>query len=111
LPARFSLGGPFSLPGYQVDELSGETFGVARLMYRYKLTDSSKSLLGIPLYAGVTLVAGNTWARHGDASWDDLRYAANVFVAADTVIGPTFVAFGAADDGRTAVYLLIGTPF
>ena len=111
LPSLFRLGGPFNFPGYQVDELSGETFGVARAMYRYKLTDNSETLLGIPLYAGATLVAGNTWARHGDADLDDLRFAANVFVAADTVIGPTFVTLGVADDGRTAVYLFIGKPF
>lgn len=111
LQSLYNLGGPFNFPGYQVDELSGETFAVARAMYRYKLTDSSETLFGIPLYAGVTLVAGNTWARHGDADLDDLRFAANIFVAADTVIGPTYVAFGAADDGRTALYLFIGKPF
>lgn len=111
LPSLFTLGGPFSFPGYAVDELSGETFAVARAMYRYKITDSSKSLFGIPLYAGATLVAGNTWARHGDVSLHDLRYGANVFVAADTTIGPVFLTFGAADDGRTALYLFIGKPF
>ena len=67
ISSLFTLGGPFSFPGFQVDELTGETFAVARAMYRYKLTDSSETLFGIPLYAGVTVVAGNTWARHGDA--------------------------------------------
>jgi NTE family protein len=81
LPSLFTLGGPFSFPGYQVDELTGETFAVARAMYRYKLTDNSQTLFGLPLYAGATLVAGNTWARHGDASWHDLRYGGNVFLA------------------------------
>jgi len=80
-------------------------------MYRRKLTNNSKSLFGIPLYAGVTLVGGNTWARHGDIDLDDLRIGGNVFVAADTAIGPVFLAFGAADEGRTAIYLFIGRPF
>jgi NTE family protein len=111
LQSLYALGGPFSFPGYQVDELSGETFAVARATYRYKLTDSSETVFGIPLYAGATLVAGNTWARHGDAKLDDLRYGASVFVGADTIIGPTFLVFGAADDGRTALYLFVGKPF
>jgi NTE family protein len=111
ISSLFNLGGPFSLPGYAVDELSGETFAVARAMYRYKLSDSSETLFGVPLYAGVTLVAGNTWPRHGDFKIDDLRYAANVFLAADTIVGPVFVTLGAADRGRTAFYVFVGKPF
>ena len=107
----FSLGGPISFPGYAVDELTGETFAVVRAMYRYKLTDSSETLMGIPLYAGATLVAGNVWARHGDARSDDLRVGANLFLAADTLIGPVFLIAGAADHGRSAIYFFIGKPF
>jgi len=111
ISSLFALGGPFSFPGFETDELTGETFGVARAMYRYKLTDSSKSLFGIPLYAGLTVVTGNVWSRHGDASWDKLRTGANVFVAADTVIGPVFAAYGVADHGRSAFYIFVGKPF
>ena len=111
LASLFTLGGPFSFPGYSVEELTGETFAVARGMYRYKLTDSSKSLLKVPIYVGATLVAGNAWARHGDAEASDLRVGANVFLAADTLIGPVFITAGAADDGRTALYFFVGKPF
>lgn len=109
LVSLFTLGGPFSFPGYSVDELTGDSFAVARGMYRYKLTDSSKSLMKVPLYVGATLVVGNVWARDADA--DDVRVGANLFLAADTVIGPVFVTAGASDDGRTAVYFFIGKPF
>ena len=111
LASLFTLGGPFSFPGYSVEELTGETFAVARGMYRYKLTDSSKSLLKVPIYVGATLVAGNAWARHGDAEASDLRVGANVFLAADTLNGPVFITAGSADDGRTALYFFIGKPF
>ena len=111
LASLFTLGGPFSFPGYSVEELTGETFAVARGMYRYKLTDSSKSLMSVPLYVGATLAVGNVWARHGDAEANDVRVGANVFLAADTLIGPVFITAGAADDGRTAVYFFIGKPF
>ena len=111
ISSLYTLGGPFSFPGYQVDELTGSAFGVARLMYRYKLTDHSQQLIGIPLYLGVTAVVGNTWARPGDANWNNLRYGGNVYLGADTLIGPVFFAVGAADHGRTAFYLFVGKPF
>jgi NTE family protein len=111
IESLFTLGGPFNFPGYQPEELTGETYAVARAMYRYKLTDHSQQLIGIPLYLGVTAVAGNAWARHGDANWDNLRFGGNVFLGADTLIGPVFVALGAADHGRASFYVFIGKPF
>ena len=109
LQSLFRLGGPFSFPGYEVDELTGQSYAVGRLMYRYKLTDLSKQLFGIPLYAGATVVAGNTYARNIDL--DDVRFGANAFVAADTLIGPVFFSVGVAEGGREAFYLFIGRPF
>jgi NTE family protein len=107
----FELGGPFSFPGYNVDELSGETFAVARAMYRYRLTDRSQSVISIPLYAGAMVVGGNTWARHGDASWDNLKVGGSVFLGADTLIGPVFIVLGAAEHGRSSIYFFLGKPF
>lgn len=111
LHSLFALGGPFSFPGFNVDELTGETYTVARLMYRHRLTDNSESLLNLPLFAGVTLAAGNMWARHGDFDADDLRFGGAVFVGADTPIGPVFLSLGAADGGRKALYVFVGKPF
>lgn len=111
IESLYTLGGPFSFPGYNVDELSGETFAAARAMYRYRLTDRSQSVVSLPLYVGATLVGGNTWARHGDADWSNLRVGGNLFVGADTLIGPVFLVFGAADRGRTAIYFFLGKPF
>lgn len=111
LTALFTMGGPFSFPGYATDELSGETYLVARGMYRRRLTTNAESLFGLPIYAGVTVTAGNMWARHGDADLEDLRFGINAFVAADTLIGPVFVAVGAADEGRTGFYVFVGRPF
>jgi NTE family protein len=107
----YTLGGPFSFPGYNVDELTGETYAVARAMYRHRLTDNATALLHVPLYVGVTLAGGNIWARHGDFNSSDLRVGGAVFVAADTLIGPVFLSLGAADRGRTAAYVFVGRPF
>jgi len=110
LPSLYTLGGPFSFPGYSVDELTGDAFVAARIMYRRKLVDHSDSLFGLPLYAGATLVTGNTWTRHG-IDFSNLRVGGNLFVAADTFFGPVFIAVGAAEHGRTAAYLFVGKPF
>lgn len=111
LPSLFTLGGPFSFPGYQIEELTGETYFAARAMYRYKLKSNEESLFGLPIYLGATLVTGNTWARPADVDFANLRIGANLFIATDTLIGPVFLAVGAADRGRSAFYLFIGKPF
>lgn len=111
LSSLFTLGGPFSFPGYNVDELTGETYAVARAIYRRKLTGRSQSLFGIPVYAGLTVVAGNTWARPDDVDFSSLRVGGSLYIAADTLIGPVFISVAAADHGRSAVYLFVGRPF
>src|SRR5207248_393207 len=111
LPSLYTLGGPFSFPGYSVSELTGDSYFAARAMLRHKLAGSADSLFGLPIYLGATLVAGNTWARRGDVDFSNLRVGGNVFIATDTVIGPVFLALGAADRGRSAVYLFVGKPF
>jgi NTE family protein len=110
LTSLFTLGGPFSFPGYSIDELTGDTYLAARVMYRRKLTNRSQSLFGLPLYAGATVVTGNTWSERG-ADLSNLRVGANLYIAADTYIGPVFLAVGAADRGRSAFYLFVGKPF
>jgi NTE family protein len=111
LPSLFSLGGPFSFPGYAIDELTGQTYGAARLMYRNRVAGNGDGLLRIPVFVGATLVTGNTWATSNDAQLSDLRFGANLFVGTDTLFGPVFLTFGAADEGRTAFYVFVGRPF
>lgn len=110
LPSLFTLGGPFSFPGYSIDELTGDTYLAARVMYRRKLTNRAESLFGLPLYAGATVVTGNTWTARG-VDLSNLRVGANLYIAADTYFGPVFLAVGAADRGRSAFYLFVGKPF
>jgi NTE family protein len=111
LSSLFTLGGPFNFPGYGVDELSGGSYGVARFMYRRRLIDNAESLFNLPLYAGFTLVGGNIWPDRRDVDFGDLRFGGNVYLAVDTLMGPLFLAAGAADDGRAAIYLFVGRPF
>jgi NTE family protein len=111
LPSLYTLGGPFSLPGYAIEELTGESYFAARLMYRYKLIDRSDRLFGLPLYVGATAVTGNTWAKPGAVDFTNLRVAGNVFLGTDTIIGPMFFSVGAAERSRYAFYVFVGKPF
>ena len=111
LDALYHLGGPFSLGGYQRDELTGGTFAAGQLMYRYRLSDGSAKTLGSKVYVGASVQSGQVWARQEDFALDDLRYAGNLYIGADTALGPMFLAYGSSDDGRRAVYLFIGRPF
>jgi NTE family protein len=107
----FTLGGPFSFPGFATDELTGDTYFAARAMYRRKITSNAESLFGLPVYLGATLVTGNTWAAPGGVDFANLRVGGNIFIASDTMIGPVFLALGAADRGRRAFYIFVGKPF
>jgi NTE family protein len=111
LPSLFTLGGPFSFPGYSVDELTGDTYFAARAIYRLKITSSAESLFRFPIYVGASVVTGNTWTKPANVDFSNLRLGASVYVATDTIIGPVFFTVGAADHGRTAFYFFVGKPF
>jgi NTE family protein len=111
LPSLFTLGGPFSFPGYSIDELTGETYFAARAIYRRKMSSNAESLFGLPIYLGATAVTGNTWAKPGDVDFSNLRVGGSVYIATDTIIGPVFLTVGLADRGRSAFYFFVGKPF
>jgi len=109
--ALFRFGGPFSLSGLERDELSGEAFVRAGLIYAVKLNDAEPTFFGVPLYAGGTLEAGNAWADRRDASLDRTTIGGSAFVGADTLLGPAYIGYGHAEGGRESVFLFIGRPF
>jgi NTE family protein len=109
--ALFRLGGPFSLSGLRRDELSGEAFARAGLIYAVKLNDAEPTFFGVPLYAGGTVEAGNAWADRHDASFDRTTIGGSAFVGADTLLGPAYIGYGRAEGGRQSVFLFLGRPF
>lgn len=108
----YRLGGLFSLSGYRRDELVGQTFAAGSLIYRYALTDTSRQLFGgTRLFMGASLEAGQVWDQRDDFDLQDLRIGGSIYVGADTILGPAFLAYGQSEDDRRAVYLFIGRPF
>ena len=109
--ALFRLGAPFSLSGFERDELSGEAFLRAGALYSVKLNDAEPLLFGVPLYAGASLETGAAWADRRDVNTNDLVVAGSLFVGADTLLGPAFLGYGRAEGDRQAIFLFIGRPF
>ncbi|MFQ5937186.1 MAG: patatin-like phospholipase family protein [Acidiferrobacterales bacterium] len=105
--AEFSLGGFLNLSGLKPNELRGQYSGLTRLFYYYQL---KKLALGNAFYLGGSLEAGNVWDER-DQIFDDNITAGSLFFGAETVIGPVFLAYGAAEGGRDAAYLFVGQRF
>ncbi len=107
----FALGGLFNLSGYSRDELRGDHRAIGRLVYYRRLGDRAMPKIGMPIYLGASIEIGNVWQDRADASFGNALAAGSVFVVFDTVIGPLYLAYGAAEGDRQSAYLFLGQTF
>lgn len=101
------LGGFLNLSGLAPGQLYGDNAFLARFIAYHRLARMN-SLLGTGVYAGVSIETGNAWTSGLTIS--DLRLAGSAFLAADTSLGPLYVAYGLADRGFHSFYLALGLP-
>jgi NTE family protein len=104
---QFELGGFRRLSGLAKGELRGPYLGLAELSY-YRRLVKLPGPVGSGVYAGASLEAGNVWERREDAALGDLRLAGSVFVGANTVVGPVYLALGLADGGSVSAHFSAG---
>jgi NTE family protein len=112
--AFYTLGGLFNLSGLPTNAVTGDHIAFASALYRYQLRDRGFfGALSMPVYIGGSLEAGKAWYSIIDGSYknSDTIPAASVFVAADTILGPIYLAFGAADSEYYSVYFSLGSKF
>lgn len=107
----FQLGGFLNLSGYASGELIGEHRGIGRLLYYRRLGDGSLPILNTPVYVGASMEIGNVWQEKSDIGFDNTLSAGSVFVVLDTLVGPLYLAYGAAEHGRRSAYLFLGQTF
>jgi NTE family protein len=107
----YTLGGFMHLSGLPAESLTGPNFGVARLIYYRKIGSGGEGFLNVPLYAGLSLEAGNVWNRRADVSLSSARRNASLFFGMDTFLGPAWFAAGYDSRGRHAFYLSLGRGF
>lgn len=99
--AEFTFGGLFSLSGFADDQLRTQDFGVLRLGYLYRL-------------AGSLHVGGYVEAGEGTVTNDPIAtpiLAATAIAAYDSVLGPVYLGYGAAEGNNQKVYFLFGRSF
>ena len=107
----FSLGGLFSLSGYAPDELSGRHAAIGRLLYYRRLGDQLLPVFDTSVYLGASIEVGNVWQDSDEIAFDNTLTAGSVFVVFDSLLGPLYIAYGAAEGGRRSAYLFLGQTF
>ena len=80
---------------------------LATLAYYRRLNDVELA----PVYAGMTIEAGNVWNTRDDFDFGDLRYSGSLYLGAETPIGPIYFAVGHSDSGDSTAYFYVGNPF
>ncbi len=107
----FLLGGFLRGSGYRMDELLGEKVDLLRTVYSYKIA-SLPQPLGRGVYVGGSLEAtrGSLGAEVGLET--RIRRSASLFIAADTFLGPAYLAWGQVfgSDSEGTLYLMLGRP-
>jgi NTE family protein len=107
----FQLGGPFKLSGLSYNSLSGTQALFSRLIYFYELTRLNPIFLDLPIYSGFTFEYGDVFQKFRDIDLTTMRSGGNVFLGADTFLGPVYLGAGLTEGGDRAVFLSIGDLF
>jgi len=112
LSGLFTLGGLFNLSGYQPYSFVGDNIVFGALKYTYEVKDGGFfGSLNAPLYLGFSLEAGNTWDYDQNLNYDRVKKSATIYAAADTFLGPLYLAYGQSAEGENSVYLYLGEKF
>jgi NTE family protein len=64
-----------------------------------------------PAFAGISFERGNVWSERHDIAFNDAVTGASLWTGISTPIGPVYAGVGRTDDGRSALYLALGTAF
>jgi len=105
----FPLGGFLRLSGYGKNQFIGQEYAFVRGIYSYELGQSK--LVDSAVYIGGSLEAGNVYQRINGPSSTGLKPAASLFLAANTTVGPAFVAVGVGENQNYAIYIFLGRPY
>ena len=112
LSDKFVLGGLFNMSGYKPYSLIGNHMALAVVKYRYELKGGGFfGTLNAPIYAGFSLEAGDAWNDGQYRNLHDLKKSMSVYVAADTFLGPFYLAFASSEEGEDSFYLYLGEKF
>lgn len=107
----FPLGGFLNLSGVRANTLAGPQYAIARLIYLHQVGSGGQGVLEVPAYIGASVENGNVWPMRSQISLDSTRTDVSLFFAADTYLGPVYLAAGYDASGSYAFYLYVGHSF
>ncbi len=105
----FTLGGPFRLSAYRVNQFTGREYAYGRVGY-YNKVKPLPDLLGSGLFAGGNLEVGWVGDRQGNLPSTGTLWSASAFLGAETFAGPAYLGVGFGKDNTWSLYLLLGAP-
>lgn len=111
LRMEFPLGGFMDLSGLKPYSLYGPHFGVATVSLYREIDRGGPGYLGVPIYLGMSLEAGNVWQNMSQVKCNTLHKDVSVFLGLDTFLGPVYLGSGFDDHGSQAYYLFLGRTF
>lgn len=112
LAGTFTLGGLFNLSGYAPYSFNDQNMFFGILKYTYEIKDGGFfGSLNAPLYAGFSAEVGETWGRYSALSESNLKQSGTLYLAADTFLGPFYLAYGFSANGEDSFYLYLGEKF
>ena len=94
--------------GYKTGQLYGATLAAGKIMYYHRILRGSV-LDGA--YGGFSLELGKVGNPVVASNPDGLLKSGSIFLAADTPIGPAYLAYGRAVDGNQSFYFFLGRAF
>jgi NTE family protein len=104
IQSLFRTGGFLQLSGLQDNQLSGQHYGLGRLVYLRQIQD----IQYLQAYLGGSLELGNVWQDKDDIGLDNTLIGASVFLGLDTPIGPLYFAYGRTDEDDDSLYVYLG---
>lgn len=105
---ELALGGFQQLSGYKVGQVAGNHLALGRVEYYRRL--SLDPGVARALFAGGSVEFGNAWQRSSDISLHGIKMGYSLYAAADTGLGPVYLAWVHAKGRSPGIYLFLGKP-
>lgn len=105
---QFQWGGFLRQSGYSTDELIGGSLRFGKLMY-YRQIMRGGMLEGA--YGGISLELGKVDQPLVSGNPDGWLRSGSIYIAADSPLGPAYLAYGRTDDGEGSLYFYLGVPY
>ncbi len=107
----FSQGSLLSTSGLKRNVEVGQHAGRASLVVYRPLNSDSIAALDYPVYFGSTMEVGRVFQSRDEVRARNLKLSGNVFMAADTPVGPLYLGIGGSQGEGLSALLSLGLSF